>query len=95
MHYYADPQGKHEVDFVSCDRETGTVELIQVCADLTRTETRERELRGLRHAATAFGNLPDENLLLLTLDHRGVEQVAGRSIACVPVWEWLLSARHI
>jgi predicted AAA+ superfamily ATPase len=93
VHYYADPQGKHEVDFVSHDPETAAVELIQVCADLTRTETRERELRGLQHAATAFGHLPDENLLLLTLDHRGVEQVAGRSIACVPVWEWLLPAR--
>jgi predicted AAA+ superfamily ATPase len=93
VHYYADPQGKHEVDFVSRDPETAAVELIQVCVDLTRAETRERELRGLQHAATAFGHLPDEGLLLLTLDHRGVEEVAGKSITCVPVWEWLLSAR--
>ena len=78
------------MDFVSRDPETGTVELIQVCADLSRAETRERELRGLQHAAAAFGNLPDESLLLLTMDHRGIEQVAGRRIACVPVWEWLL-----
>jgi predicted AAA+ superfamily ATPase len=70
------------------------VELIQVCADLSRAETRERELRGLQHAATAFGKLSDENLLLLTMDHRGVEQVVGRSIACVPVWEWLLQAER-
>jgi len=90
VHYYADPQGKHEVDFVSRDPETGSAELIQVCADLTRAETREREGRGLCHAATAFGNLPDEKLLLLTMDHRGIEQVSGRNLACVPVWEWLL-----
>ena len=92
VHYYADPQGKHEVDFVSRDPQTGAVELIQVCTDLSRAETRERELRGLQHTATAFGHLPDKDLLLLTLDHRGVEQFAGRNIACLPVWEWLLPA---
>jgi predicted AAA+ superfamily ATPase len=92
VHYYADPQGKHEVDFVSRDPESGAVELIQVCADLSRAETRERELRGLQHAATAFRSLPDDNLLLLTMDYRGVEQVADRRIACLPVWEWLLQA---
>lgn len=66
VHYYADPHGKHEVDFVSRDPETNAVELIQVCFDLSRAETQERELRGLLHAASAFQNLPDENLLLLT-----------------------------
>ena len=90
VNYYADPRGKYEVDFVSRDPETGTAELIQVCTDLSRTETRERECRGLHHAARDFGNPPDMNLLLLTMDHRSVEQIAGRSVACVPVWEWLL-----
>ncbi len=90
VHYYADPQGKHEVDFVSRDPETKAVELIQVCADLSREETRERELRGLHQAATAFRNLPDENLWLLTMDYRGVEHIAGRKVACLPVWEWVL-----
>lgn len=90
VHYYADPHGKHEVDFVSRDPETKAVELIQVCADLSRAETQERELRGLRHAATTFRNLTDENLLLLTMDYRGGEQVADRKITCLPVWEWLL-----
>jgi hypothetical protein len=28
--------------------------------------------------------------LLLTMEHRGVEQMAGREIACLPVWDWLL-----
>lgn len=90
VHYYTDPQGKYEVDFVSRDSGSGAVELIQVCTDLSRAETRERELRGLQRAATVFGELPDESLLLLTLDYRGVERVAGRKITCTPVWEWLL-----
>ncbi len=90
VHYYADPNGKHEVDFVSREPETNAVELIQVCADLSRAETRERELRGLQHAATAFRIRKDDDLLLLTMDHRGVERVSGHKIACLPVWEWLL-----
>ena len=90
VHYYTDPNGKYEVDFVSRDPETNAVELIQVCADLSRAETRERELRGLQHAAAAFRHLRKENLLLLTMDHRGIEKVAGHEIACLPVWEWLL-----
>ena len=91
VHYHADPHGKHEVDFVIRDSGAKAVELIQVCADLSRAETRERELRGLHQAATAFRNPPDENLLLLTMDHRGVEHVAGREVACLPAWEWLLA----
>jgi hypothetical protein len=66
VHYYADPHGKHEVDFVSRDSETKAVELIQVCADLSRAETQARELRGLHQAAKAFRKQTDENLLRLT-----------------------------
>lgn len=91
VHYFTDQQGKYEVDFVSHHAETGAVELIQVCADMSRPETRDRELRGLFLAARQFGNLPDEKLLVLTLDGSGTEHVDGRRIACVPVWEWLLA----
>jgi predicted AAA+ superfamily ATPase len=91
VHYFADQQGKYEVDFVSHHTETGAVELIQVCADMSRPETRNRELRGLILAARQFGNLPDEKLLVLTLDSSGIEHVDGRRIACIPVWEWLLA----
>jgi hypothetical protein len=90
VHYFADQQGKYEVDFVSRNSETSEVELIQVCADMTREETRERELRGLMLAARQFGNLPDRNLIVLTLDTRGTERVDGKTISCIPVWEWML-----
>lgn len=90
VHYFADQQGKYEVDFVSRNSEASEVELIQVCADMTREETRERELRGLSLAVRQFGGLPDKNLIVLTMDTRGTERVEGRNISCIPVWEWLL-----
>ena len=92
VHYFADQQGKYEVDFVSRNPDTSEVELIQVCADMTRVETRDRELRGLILAARQFGDLPDKNLMVLTLDTHGTERVDGRDIICTPVWEWLLGS---
>jgi len=88
--YYADPQGRYEVDFVSRDQAGGEVQLIQVCSDMTREETRIRELRGLCLTARQMGSLPDANLRVLTLDHRATERVDGREITCTPVWEWML-----
>jgi uncharacterized protein len=91
IHYYADAHGKYEVDFVvSDDSSPNDVSLIQVCTDLSRPQTRERELRGLVQAAKAFADLPDEKLLVLTMDEKEPQSFAGRHIACKPVWEWML-----
>ena len=90
--YFADAQGKYEVDFVvRGSAHADTVTLIQVCADLSNLQTRERELRGLVQAAKAFHDLPDNQLLLLTMDEKGTQAFAGRHITCLPVWEWLLT----
>jgi len=94
VHYYADAQGKYEVDFVVGGNPISErITLIQVCADLSTPQTRERELRGLVQAAKTFRNLPDENLLVLTLTDGGIESFAGHHIVCRPVWEWLLERR--
>lgn len=91
VNYYADVHGKYEVDFVvGSNKPSGDITLIQVCTDLSRPQTRERELRGLVQAAKAFRDLPDEKLLVLTMDEREPQQFAGHDITCKPVWEWLL-----
>jgi predicted AAA+ superfamily ATPase len=94
IHYYADAHGKYEVDFVVTDDSSPTdVSLIQVCTDLSRPQTRERELRGLVQTAKAFDDLPDEKLFVLTMDEKGTQELAGRQIACKPVWEWMLEGK--
>lgn len=89
--YYADVQGKYEVDFVvGRDNAPEETTLIQVCTDLSKPQTRERELRGLAQAAKAFHDLPDERLLVLTLNDREPKEFGGHLIKCKPVWEWML-----
>ncbi|MBU2574786.1 MAG: ATP-binding protein [Elusimicrobia bacterium] len=89
--YYSDPQRKYEVDFV-CRQSAGeAVELIQVCLDTEMAEVKERELRGLQSALTAFKNISEGALTLITLDRGGAERIAGRQVKCVPAWEWLLN----
>lgn len=89
--YYADVHGKYEVDFVvGRDNAPEETTLIQVCTDLSKPQTRERELRGLAQAAKAFHDLPDERLLVLTLNDREPKEFGGHLIKCKPVWEWML-----
>lgn len=89
--YYSDPQRKYEVDFVCRQSAGGAVELIQVCLDTNSAEVKERELRGLQSALSAFKNISSSGLTLITLDRGGIEHIAGHRVKCVPVWEWLLN----
>jgi len=75
-----------EVDF--CLKEgTRVRELIQVCADLGRAETKERELRSLVKAGE---DLRCRSLSILTDDEEGLEHYKGMRIPVKPVWKWLL-----
>ena len=89
--YYSDPQRKYEVDFVCRQSAGGAVELIQVCLDTNSAEVKERELRGLQSALSAFKDVSAGGLTLITLDRGGIERIAGHQVKCVPVWEWLLN----
>ncbi|MFP4687283.1 MAG: ATP-binding protein [bacterium] len=85
--YYKD---NYEVDFV-VKKGTTVTHLIQVCSNLEQPSTRHREVRGLLHARKKLGC---DNLLLLTGDYEGIEQVEWHNksgtIRCVPLWKWLL-----
>ena len=65
-------------------------QLIQVCWDLSRKETREREMRALLRASAA---LSCDNLLVLTAEGHGEEEVewrgTRRTIRVLPLWRWL------
>jgi hypothetical protein len=76
-----------EVDFLASGP-TGSEELIQVCADPSAPETKERELRALVEAS---GEHPraKKALLVLTRDQVFPEE-AGIEVR--PVYEWLLSS---
>ena len=76
-----------EVDFLARLPAAGE-ELIQVCTDLSRPETRARELRALIAAATDH---PRATLRLLVLDRDALARVDAPRIEVQPAYEWLLA----
>ncbi len=85
--YYVTQAG-FEVDFVVGDPDDENAgELIQVCADLSESETRSRELRALTAAMKELG-LSQARLISLFENER-VETDAG-VIQVTPAWLWFL-----
>lgn len=76
-----------EVDFLSRDYE-GNDELIQVCAEPTRSATWDRELRAL-HEASPLHRGARRTLLVMNREH--VIGVSEADIGVVPAYEWLLA----
>jgi hypothetical protein len=83
VHYLND---KHECDFI-VQKELAITEVIQVCHSLQEPATRQRELRGLLHAASLF-NLPEAHII--TLDEEEDFEVEGKKVFVRPCWKWLL-----
>ena len=85
FYYWKDYQGK-EVDFV-LKEDSQIKELIQVCYDIKDFETKERELKALVKASR---ELRCDNLRVITWDYEAKEEVRGKTIKFMPLWEWLL-----
>ncbi len=86
--YWQDRQ-QREVDFVI--KEGFEVkELIQVCYNTDDINTREREIKALLKASE---NLRCNNLLVITQDYEGAENINGKRIKFIPLWKWLYQYR--
>lgn len=79
-------QGEKECDFV-IQTATGVEELIQVCWKMNDKETRERELDGIREAASL--TLCDEMTIVTYEQEEDVQDELG-VIHIVPAWKWFL-----
>jgi predicted AAA+ superfamily ATPase len=73
-----------EVDF--CIYKKGETTLIQVCHDLSKIETVQREKRALVAAMKEIGI---NYGLILTMDEKRQEESTGYFLEIIPVWEWL------
>lgn len=87
---YVKTQSGYEVDFHARFLD-GREELIQVCADLSSDDTRERELRALREAAQEH---PRAAKRLLLLERAQAIDVQVDDMVIQPVYEWLLHAEE-
>ncbi len=85
--YYTTDEG-WEVDFVVGDVEAGHVrELVQVCAEIDRPATRERELRGVESAMAELGV---DRATIVTLEVEERVKLSSGTVEIVPAWKWML-----
>ncbi|MDZ4655079.1 MAG: ATP-binding protein [Coriobacteriia bacterium] len=86
--YYSTGAG-HEVDFIVGDPEVGqATQLVQVCADFSQADTREREVRALEETLNETGL---GEATIVTMHDAEDVGVAGGVIHVVPAWAWMLS----
>lgn len=83
---YVRTEQDYEVDFLA-RRASGEMELIQVCADASRPEVLDRELRAL---ADASAHYPEATCRLLTLTQDGLPPQLPMGVVAQPAYEWLL-----
>jgi len=88
--YWKSKQQQEEVDFV-VKQGVKIKQLIQVCYNIDDVKTKEREIRALINGSK---ELKCKNLLVITKDYEGEEQVTWfgvkRKIKFLPLWKWLL-----
>lgn len=82
--YYATPD--FEVDFVVHSQKQVTA-LIQVAFSLEDGVTKKRETKALLKAAK---DLKCQNLIIITWDEEGSEEIDNYKIMVIPIWKWLL-----
>ena len=75
------------MDFLASYRD-GRSEMLQVCADPSTAEAREREIRALVDAAKGRSKLP---ATLLVLTQEQVIALAGSGLRVLPAYEWMLA----
>jgi hypothetical protein len=75
-----------EVDFV-LKRGLEIEDAVQVCFSLTDKRTRNREIESL---LAAKNELNASNLVIITEDEKGEEEIDGTTIKIIPLWKWLL-----
>jgi len=86
---YVKTSSGYEVDFHARFPD-GREELLQVCADLSAKETRERELRAVKEASQEYPNA-HKRLLLMDRDQSGFVSTAELpDLDVQTVYEWLL-----
>ena len=84
--YLNTPSG-FEVDFVA-EYPDGSLQVIQVSADISDSLTREREWRALRDASSV---LPDAHFILINLVEEAEINLDNITVSIIPAWKWLLN----
>jgi predicted AAA+ superfamily ATPase len=83
--YYFESNNK-EVDFMIKGGKD-IKQLIQVCYDVTDTNTKKREMNSLVKASE---EIKCKDLIIITWSYEAVEKYKNKEIRFIPLWKWLL-----
>ena len=86
--YYWKDDKQREVDFVIKEN-LEPKHLVQVCYDIEKPETRNRETKALVEAMDKF-NLSSG--IIITEDYEDDEHIEGKQIIYKPLWKWLFQS---
>lgn len=89
IYYWKDTQHR-EVDFVIKEG-LEVFQLVQVCFELDNEEIKKREIASLLKASEELNCI---NLLVITKDLEGEEEIKSKKIIYIPLWKWLLQSRQ-
>ncbi len=81
VHYY---YNGFECDFLIKENENISI-IIQVCFDISNTQTRKREIDALLRLSEIY---PDADLILLNMEEEVEVMIAERRIKIIPAWKW-------
>ena len=90
IYYWRDYQGR-EVDFVVKKGER-IEHLIQCCYEVEEPDVKRREVTALIKASQ---ETHCDNLLIITWDQEGLEEVERREVKFLPLWKWLLGLSSV
>lgn len=82
---YVTTKSTYEVDFHVTFHNKST-ELIQVCAEISDKNTREREIRAIVDTPTRN----QKEKIIISMNHEEQTNEAGNKINIIPAWKWLL-----
>ncbi len=91
---YVYTPGGYEVDFLARSW-NNQLTLIQVAADLSVKETREREFRALADALPAYRRAKGLVLALSSTDALHAQADAPKGVQVRPAWEWMLEREEV
>lgn len=83
-YYWKDKKGR-EVDFL-IKQGRAVTEILQVSTDISRDDTKAREITGALAAAKEFGL---KNATIITTEAAGDETISGITMHYIPIWQWL------
>ncbi len=87
--YYWKNKKQEEIDFI-IKKKQKIVQLIQVCWNIEKKETEEREFRALISACKEF---KIKEGLILTEEIEREDKIDGINIIIKPIWKWLLEGK--